>query len=127
MFLSGGINRPTLTRLSKYASMAYLALHGFRVLAASDGQAALRQSREHERQIDVVVTDYRMPKMDGVELANALWRERPGVPIVFVSATDTDELLKRVPEALLLPKTADLTRILQTITHLLSGRPDAGC
>jgi len=40
--------------------------HGFNVLTASNGQEALKFL--FDKKIDVIVTDIRMPVMDGVEL-----------------------------------------------------------
>jgi CheY-like chemotaxis protein len=42
---------------------------GFRVLAANNGTDALRLFRTAEPPVDLLVTDYRMPGMTGLELA----------------------------------------------------------
>jgi CheY-like chemotaxis protein len=75
----------------EYASLEVLALlltgAGFQVLTASNGEEALEQLGQHA--IDLVITDYKMPKMDGSELcermlADARYRS---IPIIFTSAT----------------------------------------
>lgn len=46
------------------------------ILEARDGEEAL--ALLHERPVDLLVTDIRMPKMDGIELVSRLGR--PGPP-----------------------------------------------
>jgi CheY-like chemotaxis protein len=56
---------------------------GYTVLVSADGRAALATASQHG--VDVAVLDYRMPGMDGAEVAEALWRQQPGLPIVVCS------------------------------------------
>lgn len=59
---------------------------GYRVLEAANGATALRLLEEPAAQsIGLVLTDLRMPVMDGRQLAAALARRRPSLPIVFMS------------------------------------------
>ena len=55
----------------EFASLEVLALllagEGFRVVTASNGEEALLRLAE-QRPVDLVITDYKMPKMDGSEL-----------------------------------------------------------
>ncbi|QJR34406.1 hybrid sensor histidine kinase/response regulator [Gemmatimonas groenlandica] len=65
-----------------------LARHGWRVLEAGDGEAALAQFVAHRDQIAIVLTDLRMPVMDGVQLALRIRRLAPDFPVVFFSGYD---------------------------------------
>ena len=56
---------------------AFARLRGFHVVSASDGQAALDALQETS--VDAVVSDLRMPGMDGVALYHALLDGRPGL------------------------------------------------
>jgi CheY-like chemotaxis protein len=57
----------------------------YRVLVAADGQEALALFSVVGRDIMAVVTDLRMPDMDGLALAHALRRMEAPPPILFVS------------------------------------------
>jgi CheY-like chemotaxis protein len=63
-----------------------LVSEGYNVLEAPDGATALQllDSTPPER-VALVLTDLRMPVMDGRQLAAALARRRPSLPIVFMS------------------------------------------
>jgi two-component system NtrC family response regulator len=60
---------------------------GFEVTAATDGRAAL--SRLESEEFDLLLTDQRMPLMDGLELLDRSLRLRPGMPIVLMTAYGT--------------------------------------
>jgi len=76
-------------------AQSILTRAGYRVLNAIDGQHALEVSRGYAGPIDVLLTDIRMPKMDGVELSNHIVKERPGIKIVFMSGKESGELMVR--------------------------------
>jgi CheY-like chemotaxis protein len=56
---------------------------GYEVLTATDGPSAIALSRQHE--LDLVILDYRMPGMDGEEIASILKAENPARPIVLLT------------------------------------------
>jgi signal transduction histidine kinase/CheY-like chemotaxis protein len=62
-----------------------LTRRGFEVLEAPDGRAALELVQGHDGQIDVLVTDVVMPRMNGTDLARAVTGLRPGLPVLFIS------------------------------------------
>lgn len=65
------------------ARKSALVEHGFEVSTASSGHEALELFQESP--FDLVVTDYRMPKMNGVQLIAALRELRPALPVVILS------------------------------------------
>ena len=62
----------------------FLTHHGYQVQSASDGQEAreIFQAGVHE----VVISDIRMPRMDGWQLAAALHLIAPKLPILLMTA-----------------------------------------
>lgn len=72
---------------TRFALTLLLEMEGYEVYAARDGQEALTIALE--RQPDIVITDFDMPRMDGAGLSHALrtssgWSKR--VPIVVLTA-----------------------------------------
>lgn len=65
-----------------------LQKRSFQVFDAANALDALTLSQQH--QIDVVVTDIVMKEMDGWALADLLARQRPGLPVVFMSGYPID-------------------------------------
>jgi len=61
-----------------------LASEDFIVDLAEDGANAVAIASEHPP--DVVITDLKMPKMDGIELTKKLHDERPDLPIIVTTA-----------------------------------------
>jgi len=62
-----------------------LEADGYFVLTAHDGEEALHISRIFPGTIHAVLSDVRMPKMDGLELREWILKERPGIPILLMS------------------------------------------
>jgi CheY-like chemotaxis protein len=60
-----------------------LSSAGYEVLTAADGAAALEIFRSI--QVDLVITDYRLPRLTGTQLAAEMKRLKPAVPIVLFS------------------------------------------
>jgi signal transduction histidine kinase/CheY-like chemotaxis protein len=63
----------------------YLEQHGYTVLAAPNGPAALELAASCGRDIQLLVTDVVMPKMSGSELGQQLLAKRPGLKVLYVS------------------------------------------
>jgi CheY-like chemotaxis protein len=61
-----------------------LELHGFDVLIAADGPSGLGMATQ--QRVDLVVLDYKMPGMDGGQVATQLRTEQPHLPILLLSA-----------------------------------------
>ncbi len=66
---------------------AQLSRDGYDVLLAEDGEQGLALLREHH--IDLVVTDLKMPKVDGMTLLREALAEQPELPIVMITAHGT--------------------------------------
>jgi len=72
---------------------------GYTVLEADRGFEALRIFSEQKDRIDLVLTDIRMPEMNGLELARQLTRYRPDIKVLFMSGyPSTDNVNFTLPE-----------------------------
>lgn len=61
---------------------------------AVDGREALAQlAKQREAPINVVLSDARMPRMDGIELVTACAREYPNIPVVMLTTFDDDDVV----------------------------------
>ena len=76
---------------------------GFRVLEADGGEEAVRIATTLEGRLDLVLTDIRMPGMDGFALARYLTREWPRMRILFMSGYAGDALARERSEDLQIP------------------------
>jgi len=91
---------------------------GYQVLQASDGEDALQVIGKTSNPIHVVLTDLRMPKMDGLELARNLKADPrySAIPIVLLSATPlSNSWIAREVFAALLVKPCDLVELVVTV------------
>lgn len=55
-----------------------------RVITARDGEEALNVMEQEK--VDLLVTDYRMPRMDGIELMTAARERYPQMPLILITA-----------------------------------------
>ncbi len=72
---------------------AVLTRAGYAPVLAEDGEEALRYVET--RQVDLIVLDVMMPRMDGYELTNRLRSAGCTLPILMVTARETQEDKKR--------------------------------
>ncbi|MEB2312851.1 MAG: sigma-54 dependent transcriptional regulator [Sorangiineae bacterium] len=66
---------------------AQLVRDGYDVHTAEDGEQALELLREHH--VDLLITDLRMPKLDGMELLRRAVELDEGLPVVMITAHGT--------------------------------------
>jgi CheY-like chemotaxis protein len=60
---------------------------GFTVLTASSGEAGVKLAAS--KNVDLVVTDYEMPGMNGETVAVAVKSMKPAVPVIMFSGSTT--------------------------------------
>jgi CheY-like chemotaxis protein len=71
-----------------------LERHGYEVLAASNGPDGLTICRQSIRPIELLVTDYNMPQMSGLELARECVRLYRELSVLYVSGARPNEDLQ---------------------------------
>jgi CheY-like chemotaxis protein len=62
-----------------------LEMDGHEVEAEADGAAALDRVVEEQGAFDLLLSDIRMPLMDGIALALSIGRDYPGLPILLMT------------------------------------------
>lgn len=67
-----------------YVFERYLSIKGYRVSVAYSGEQALEAYRRDTP--DLVITDFKMPGMNGDELLRRLRAIAPGLPAIMISA-----------------------------------------
>ncbi len=64
-------------------SCEILEMQGYRAVSAYNGEEALRKFEEED--FDILVTDFRMQGMNGLELARKVHEKQPGIPVIIVT------------------------------------------
>jgi DNA-binding response OmpR family regulator len=70
------------------AVQSLLQAEGYKVMVYPDGRTALEGLASYPGEVNLVLADVMMPRMDGVKLLESLRRQDPfgGVPMVIMSA-----------------------------------------
>ncbi len=92
------------------------------VAETGDGREALEAIREHRPQVAVV--DYRLPGLDGSQIANAVHRDELPTRVLILSAFSDSELVYRAIEqgaAGYLPKESRQTEIVDAVLACARG------
>ncbi|HEV2673641.1 MAG TPA: ATP-binding protein [Aliidongia sp.] len=101
-----------------------LEFDGFDVIEAADGRAGLTLL-ERGAPAALAVIDFAMPGMNGAEVARAVQRLRPGLPIIFASGYAETAALDRISGAVTLRKPFKIADLTRTIHHLLERQTQA--
>ena len=99
------------------------------VLTAASGTEALEHLRRGH--FDLLVSDFRMPGIDGVQLMDAAQRMRPNLRCILVTAFDRDLVARlgaRARSARILQKPIDPGAVIRQVSASLDrhGEPAAG-
>lgn len=102
-----------------------LTKFGYRVAVFQNAADALEMLGNCTPEPDIIVTDVVMPGMDGREFANAALRQRPDLPVIFISGY-TDDIIARhgVVQSgeTLLEKPFSINALAKKIRELLDAR-----
>lgn len=95
----------------------------YEVSEAEDGLAGIEKIKAGE--YDLVLCDIKMPKMDGVEVLEAIKKIKPEIPIVMISGhgdLDTAVNTMRLGAFDYISKPPDLNRLLNTVRNALDRK-----
>ncbi len=90
---------------------------------AEDGLAGIEKIKEEE--YDLVLCDIKMPKMDGIEVLEAIKKIKPEVPVVMISGhgdLDTAVNTMKLGAFDYISKPPDLNRLLNTVRNALDRK-----
>ena len=76
---------------------------GCAVMNAGDGAQALEMLEHRQIDIDLVITDIDMPKLDGLELGRRVARMNPRMPVLYMSSELPEGFVDRAAELTLPP------------------------
>ena len=76
----------------------YLQGLGYRVTTWTSGLKAWEDFRAHPQIYDLLITDLTMPKMNGIELAEAALQRRPDIPVILTTSFSETGILDRAKE-----------------------------
>jgi len=99
---------------------AQLERMGHHVITADNGEAALQLFKQQSDRIDLVVTDFKMPKMDGVDLSLAIHEIKLKIPTLIITAYADIEKLQQVSDLniYILSKPATYRKLNNTIATI---------
>ena len=63
----------------------FLVNSNYNVLRSSSGKEALQQSRDYKPEIHLLLSDFQMPEMTGVDLATQMTIDRPLLKVLLMS------------------------------------------
>ncbi len=112
------------------AKLAYsiaLKRFGFEVQTASDGQEALESFRK--KRTDLVITDFKMPRLNGQQLALQLHQLEPNVPVLMISAFEVSEIENKVAGEngmYFLAKPFSTVQLINTVNRILHENKTTG-
>jgi DNA-binding NtrC family response regulator len=93
-----------------------LTRDGYKVMSAEDGQDALRVLEAAP--VDIIISDLKMPRMNGFELLKIVKQKYPGVAMIMMTAYGDTYTVK---DALLLGADEYITKPFKTARWLSSG------
>jgi len=97
-----------------------LTLKGYQVVEANSGEEGLELLEDYGDEIDLLITDVIMPNIDGPTLVRAAKKQRPHLPVIFISGYAEDVVRKDLEDddSYFLPKPfslQDLAKMVKSI------------
>jgi DNA-binding NarL/FixJ family response regulator len=99
---------------------------GWEVAVAQNGREAISKAQEFAP--DVVILDFAMPDMDGLEISRQISKELPSAAIILFTIHDSPEMnfeARRAGVSRVLPKTAAGLPLIKAVEELLANQRGA--
>jgi CheY-like chemotaxis protein len=100
---------------------------GFKILTATSAHVALELFGRHA--FDLVVTDYKMPDMSGIELIQKIRKQKPATPVILISGfvdvlgLDTETT---GADIVMMKNANEVTHLVRSVTRLLNQKRPPG-
>ena len=101
--------------------------HQCETVTSSNGREALQEMEKAS--FDLVMTDLRMPGMDGIELTQRIHRRSPDTPVIWLTAygcVNAEEDARRLRVCHCLDKPVEAAEILRVVRETLGLSPGQG-
>ncbi len=111
-----------ILRLAKEAILAH-SEEGIQVATALNGRQAVEVL--NSTHVDLVITDLKMPEMDGYELLSHMMKHFKEIPVIVMTAYGSQEIAKRLRQkgvASYIEKPFDLAMLTRTVSEALFNR-----
>lgn len=97
--------------------------HGFIVTTANNGFDALKKIKENKEHFALLLSDVRMPELDGVGLLRALHDEQNRIPVLFLTAFSdlNEDVAQQIGAVGFLHKPIDPPLLIHAIENVLTG------
>ncbi len=104
--------------------VAYLEDSGFEVFQAADGASGLASFRENKP--DLVLTDLRMPVVDGLQVLRAIHEESPDAAVIVISGagviSDVVEALRLGASDYMIKPVVDMEMLVHSVNKTLEAK-----
>lgn len=95
---------------------------GFTVFTAANGVEALNFPLLRAGEMDIVITDVRMPEMNGLELAETLRAQQPSLPVLILTACPEYAEAGSRGALQVMAKPFEIQSLLNSVRRLLATR-----
>ncbi|HWQ53897.1 MAG TPA: response regulator, partial [Bryobacteraceae bacterium] len=101
---------------------AILQGHGYSVIEAGSGAAALAAYEKNAHKIDLVITDVVMPQMNGFELGERLAQANPELKVLFMSGYRDNPIGGQTANRAFLHKPFTPDTLLEKVREVIDAR-----
>ncbi len=107
--------------MSRTLVVSLMQEDGHSVLSAADGQEGLEVSRQYAGSIDLLITNVRMPRLNGTVLCAHLLEEQPGIKVLFMLSADLSAVRSRHTSLPFLLKPIDACELRGKVREILGA------
>ena len=95
------------------------------IIVVVDGEEALESYYENKNEIDIIITDISMPKLDGINLVKIIRKSDKDTPIIVFSAHNEKDFFNQIEDNYVngyLFKPIDVDQLIEKLLHIIAKR-----